>query len=230
MNADSAAVLFGSLRLVREAIIVVNVIKLCGRLVVPGTPRLGAVNGHNRALVAADDHAVWIVRINPELMIIIAARRAFDRGPLLAAISRSIDGRVRHVNGISVLRIGGDFLEVPAAIPQSFIAGKPGPGCARIFLVEDAALLRIDGGINPIVINRRDRDADPSAPFDRNSLIDFIPRRAAVSRFEDTAARAIRRRIDEPWRSPHVPQRRVNDLRVGWIEVEIDRAYVVILE
>ena len=116
-NADRAAVLLGSRRPVREAVIGGDVIKLCGRLVVPGTPRLGAVNGHNCALVAADDHAVWIVRINPELMIIIAARRAFDRGPLLAAISRSIDGRVRHVNGISVLRIGGDFLEVPAAIP-----------------------------------------------------------------------------------------------------------------
>src|SRR5207244_2992795 len=129
---------------------------------------------------AANDHAVGIVRINPELMIIVAAGRAFDRRPLLAAISRSIDGRVRHVNRISVLWIGNDLLEVPTAVPQSFIAGKPGPGCARIFRAKDTALLRIDGGINPIVIDRGDRDANPSAAFDGNSLIDFIPSAAAV--------------------------------------------------
>src|SRR5205085_5497651 len=131
-----------------------------------GTPGLCAVHGHNRALIAADDHAVWIVGINPELMIIVAAGRAFDRRPLLAAISPSIDGRVRHVNSISVLRVGGDFLEVPTAVPQSLIAGKPGPGRARIFRAKDAALLRIDGDINPIVVNRRDRDANPSAAFE----------------------------------------------------------------
>ena len=179
-NTDRAAVLLWSRYPIREAIIRRDVIKLHGRLVVPGTPGLCAVHGHNRALIAADDHAVWIVGINPELMIIVAAGRAFDRRPLLAAISRSIDGRVRHVNSISVLRVGGDFLEVPTAVPQSLIAGQPGPGCARIFRAKDAALLRIDGDINPIVVNRRDRDANPSAAFEGNSLIDFIPGAAAI--------------------------------------------------
>src|SRR6266550_7052815 len=101
-NADRAAFLLWSFHPVREAIISGDVIKLRCRLVVPGTPGLGAVHGHNRALIAADDHAVWIFGINPELMIVVPAGRALDRRPLLTAVSRSIDGSVRHVNSISV--------------------------------------------------------------------------------------------------------------------------------
>src|ERR1051326_8977801 len=102
-RADSAAVLLGAREPVRKAMVGSNVIKLRSRLVVPRAPGRCTVDAHVRALIAADDHAFRIVRIDPELVIVVTAWRAFDWCPLFTAVSRSIDRRVHHVNDVRVL-------------------------------------------------------------------------------------------------------------------------------
>src|SRR5712692_6639348 len=104
-HADGAAVLLRSSQPVGKTIVGGNVIKLSGRLVVPGTPRLSAVHSHDCALIAAERHSLRIVGIDPELMIIVATGRSFNRRPLLAAVRRSVNGRVRDVNDVRILRI-----------------------------------------------------------------------------------------------------------------------------
>src|ERR1051325_8284731 len=96
-------------------------INLRSGLVVPRAPRCCAVNGDDRALVTGDDHSFRIVGINPELVIIIAARRAFDRRPSLPSVSRAIDGGIHYVDDVGVLRIDIDLLEILTTVPQALV-------------------------------------------------------------------------------------------------------------
>src|SRR5215470_14193613 len=105
-SSDRSAVLLGSGGPVRKALVGGYVIKLCGRLVVPGAPGCGAVLADDGALIAAQDHSIRIVGVDPQLMIVVTARRALYCGPVLAGIGGSIDRRVRDINGIGVLGIG----------------------------------------------------------------------------------------------------------------------------
>ena len=116
-RADRAAVLLRPGDPIWKTIIRCDVINLCRRLVVPGTPGDRAIDTYNCALIAAKHHALRIVRVNPELMKVIARRIAFDRGPCLTGICGSIDRSIHHIDSVCVFRIGGNFLEVPTAIP-----------------------------------------------------------------------------------------------------------------
>src|SRR5690349_856389 len=93
-RADRAAVLLRARDPVWKAMVGRDVIDLRSRLVVPRTPRRRAVDTHDRALIAPKDHSFRIVGIDPELVIIVAARRAFDRRPGFAGVSRSIHRRI----------------------------------------------------------------------------------------------------------------------------------------
>src|SRR5437763_2345291 len=104
-RADSAAVLLRASEPVRKAMVGSNVIKLRSRLVVPGAPGCCAVDAHDRALVTGDNHSLWIVRIDPELVIVVTTRRALDGCPLFTGIGRTIDRRVHHINDVRVLWI-----------------------------------------------------------------------------------------------------------------------------
>src|SRR6266576_4389218 len=111
-RANCATVLLCAGNPVGKAIIGSDVINLRRRLVVPGTPGCSAIYGYDPTLVAADNHPFWIVGIDPELMIIITAGRAFDRGPRLAGIRRSIHARIHYVESVRVFRINGNLFEV----------------------------------------------------------------------------------------------------------------------
>ena len=89
-NPHSTAVLLGAGGPVRKTIVGRDVVELRGRLVVPRAPSNCAVFGDDSALIAGKDHAFRVVGINPELVIIIAARRAPDGRPILAAVSGTI--------------------------------------------------------------------------------------------------------------------------------------------
>ena len=58
-----------------------DVIELCGGLVVPTTPSLSAVDADGSALPRSEDHARRVPGIEPDLVIVISARRTTnDRG------------------------------------------------------------------------------------------------------------------------------------------------------
>src|SRR5206468_9711872 len=65
----------------------------------------------------------------------------------------------------------------------------------------------------------------------RKAMTDKLaPRPAAVGRFVQSAAGAVRRRIGVPRRSPGLPQRSVNDARIARFERQVDSSGVRILE
>src|SRR5262249_60793762 len=102
-------------------------------------PRHLIVNADDRSLIAGEAHAFRIIGIDPELMEVVAGGIAFDGRPRFARVGRAIDGRIHDVNQVWVFRIGSDLLEVPAAPPQTLVAGESGPGCACVVRTKDTA-------------------------------------------------------------------------------------------
>src|ERR1700704_6713113 len=90
------------------------------------------IPGNDGALIAGYDHRVRISRIDPGLMIIVAAWGSTNDHPRFPAVPRSVDRDVRHIDGVGVGRVDGDLLEVPASSPECRVVGKPSPGDARI--------------------------------------------------------------------------------------------------
>src|ERR1041384_1742634 len=85
-NAPRTALLLATAQPIRKRIVGGDVVHLRGRLVVPTAEGLTAVHGDDSALVAGDRHDVRVVRIDPEVLIIVAPRRAAKRGPRFAAV------------------------------------------------------------------------------------------------------------------------------------------------
>src|SRR5581483_228265 len=192
---------------------------------------LQAVDADDGALIAAENHAIGVVGRDPELVVIVAARRSLERlAERLAAVARTVDAGVRDVDEIGVLRIGDDLAEVPAASPDALIARRLRPRRAAVVGAEEAALLRVDDRVHAAGPRGGDRQPDAAASLDRNPRVDLLPVVAAVGRLEDPAAGTVGGRVHAPRRTPRVPERRVDRARVRRIDREIDRADVVALE
>src|SRR5262249_61836749 len=89
-DADRAAVLLRASHPIGEAIIRRDVVKLRRRLVVPTAPGRAIVHADDRALIGPGNHPRRIIGVNPYFLIIVAARRAFDRREALAAVGRTL--------------------------------------------------------------------------------------------------------------------------------------------
>ena len=90
-------------------------VKLRGGLVVPRTPRLAAIHTNGRALVTDQENDVWIFRIDPQVLIVIAARRAAQAHPGLAAVHRALRYNARAVHDVWILRINPRDGQIAAA-------------------------------------------------------------------------------------------------------------------
>src|SRR5262245_63737591 len=96
-------------------------------------------------------------------MIIVAARRPFESGPGLAAVSRFVRSDVGDENRLGILRMNLDLGEIGAAPPEPPVAADPPPAFSRVIGTIDAALLRV--GVNSRVKDVRiaPRNVEPDA-------------------------------------------------------------------
>ena len=85
-NSDRAAFLLPAVKPIRKSIVRAYVIELRGGLVIPRAPRFATVHGDDRALIRAEQNDLRIVRINPNVLIIVAAGSAAPTFPCLAAV------------------------------------------------------------------------------------------------------------------------------------------------
>src|SRR5437660_10293151 len=103
------AVLLRAIYPVRKLAIRYHVIELPCWLVEPRAPRLTAVARHDRSLLAAQNHPPRLIRINPQFVIVVAARRASERGERFPSVMRFVRRGVRNVYRVSGFRITADF-------------------------------------------------------------------------------------------------------------------------
>ena len=90
-------------------------VELRGGLVVPGTPGRSAIDRHEGALIANQKNNVWIVGIDPQILIVVAARRPAKTRPGFAAVGGLHGYGAGAVDHIGVLRIHSGNGEVAAA-------------------------------------------------------------------------------------------------------------------
>ncbi len=185
-------------------------------------------------------------------MIIVAARRAFDRHPGFPGVGGHVSRGVDHVRLVGIGGIDRDRAEIPAASPQPIFVIDHAPRRARVVGNIDAALsdgtLRrpfavsaarrsrgrvaeaqmIDRSPQPIRIAGRNSNADLAHEIIvRHAAGELLPGIAAIGRFEQSSARHVRRRVYRPWRTTRAPQRRVHHARIFRIDGDFDRADII---
>ena len=103
------------------------------------------------------------LRIDPNVVIVVAARRALDRDERLAAVGRAIRRRVRQIDGLRIARIDRERNEVVAALRD--LVGVVDASEVRagvVAAIERAGVVavRFDVGIgvDDVGVARRDRD------------------------------------------------------------------------
>src|SRR5690348_8077084 len=133
-HARGTRVLLAAANPIRPGVVDTDLVHRGGRLVVPGTPGLAAVDGDDRALVAVDRDDVGIVRIDPGLLVVVPARRAAESGPGLAAVDGLPQHRRVAVDDVGIFRIDRELRQVTAADPRgrTRILGHLVPARARI--------------------------------------------------------------------------------------------------
>ena len=118
-------------------------IELADGLVVPRAPGPAAVAGDERALVAAQNHALGLVGIDPQFVIVIATGRAFPGMEGHSAVTRDVGGGVHHIDGVGIFRIHAHFPEIPAASPDAMVGGTALPIVAAVVGAEEATLFGV---------------------------------------------------------------------------------------
>ncbi len=151
-------------------------------------PRLPAVEGDVGAAIVSLDHALGIVRRDPE--VVAVAVRDRDGLERLAAIGGAIEARVQDVDRVRVLRIGEDARVVPGALAELAFIVRARPRGAGVVGTKDAAGIRFDDRPHTSRIGRRHGDPDVAEEAARQPRVprDLRPVLPAIGALEQTAA------------------------------------------
>src|SRR6476661_10145426 len=145
-------------------------------------------------------------------MVVISTGSSLYRCPCLPGIGRFVNRSVGDINNIWVFRVDDDLTKIPAAAPQTLLIRYQLPACPGIVRAIQPANFCVYYGVQSFRICPRDRYPDTPLSFRRDSNFQRLPRITAVGRFKNAAARAIRGRVDTPWRSACIPKGGVDDL------------------
>ena len=103
-DTGRATLLLTAAQAVRKCGVGRDVIHLCRRLVVPTAPGLATVDGNDRTLVAAEQNDAVVGRINPDVLIVVAAGRSAKGSPGPAAVGGLPADSARDNDQVRVLR------------------------------------------------------------------------------------------------------------------------------
>ncbi len=155
-DADGRVVLLRAVDAILKIVVGGDVIELRGGLVVLRGPVLAAVDTDGGAAVVAIDHAIGVVGIDPE-SVMIAVRRvdAFER---FAAIVRTVQAGVGDVHAVDVFGIGPNVREIPGALREAVVVGDKRPVHAAVVAAIEAAFFGFDERVDDIRIGAGDRN------------------------------------------------------------------------
>ena len=149
-DAGRSAFLLSAAEPIGEGVVGRDVEHLRGRLVVPAAPRSAAVDRDDRALIGRDQDRARARGIDPDAVVVVAARRAAEGQEGLAAIGRLPH---RHAGGedrLGVLRVDLHFGEVVGPLDHPLVLADARPALARVVgTIEKRCLFRLDRGEEP---------------------------------------------------------------------------------
>ena len=223
-HRDRGVVLLASVDHVRELVVDVEVVELRGRLVVDRRPRVAGGERHPGTAVVGADHAVGILRIDPEAVVVAVG--CDELGELVATVDRLPRLHVEHEHRVGVGRMGDDVHVVPGPPRQLGLARGLDPRVAVIVAAVQAALTTFgfDHRPHPTPLGGRDGDADLAerAVGQTRVLREVRPGVAAVVGAPQTRARTAG--VDRPERAAGLPGGGEDAPRVRRVEREIDGA------
>ncbi|GBD16896.1 hypothetical protein HRbin26_01806 [bacterium HR26] len=197
-QADRSVVLLGAVDPIGEAVVDGDVVHLGSRLVELGRPGTPAVEGDAGAAVVAVDHAMRVLRVDPVVVVVAVGRRHLGEGD--AAVDRLPELEIEHPDGVGILRVGAEVVEVPGAPAQVALVAHALPGVAVVVGAEERAVLGLDDGPDAARFRCGGREADPS----ENALgqlglpADLLPGVAAVEGAEEPAPRPAADQLPGP--------------------------------
>jgi hypothetical protein len=188
LDSSGTAFLLRSIHPIGEAIVGNHVIELRGGLVVPGGPGGSGIDAEGCALVTGEQDDIGIARVDPDGVVIVSARSAFDGRKALAGIIGAIGGGVGDVNTVGIFRVHAYAGKIAAPAPDAFLVVDAGPGGAGIAGAERASEFFI--GVNLRVEDARvtgrnsDTDAAQTLFYGGQALGELIPGLSAIGGLE----------------------------------------------
>ena len=133
-DSDRTAFLLTAVKPIRKRVVRADVIQLRRRLVIPRAPALSAIHGDDRALVGPEKNDVGIIRIDPNILVIVATGRAAPAVPGFAAVRRFPTNDAGRVNDLRIFRIEPHHRQIAPANSEARarIISCPTPGLAAI--------------------------------------------------------------------------------------------------
>ena len=159
-TAERVVVLRAAIDVIERNIVVdIDVVKLSDRQVRFEVPVRSAVKALVHAAVAAHEHIIRVLWIDPD-RVIVDVLEAFAERPLRAAgVVRDLKNDIRNIDPIDVLWIGDDLCVIHCL---GDVRACPFPRRAAVVRAEYAArrACGFDGCVNDVRVRRRDRDTD----------------------------------------------------------------------
>ena len=215
-NPDRRVVLLRSVDPIGEAVVGGDPVELRGRLIVLCGPGPAAVEADRRPAVVAHDHAVGIVGVDPQ--VVVVAVGYMHARKVLAPVGGLVHLDVGQVNDVRVLRIGVDPGVVPGALADLVLVVDVRPLLAAVVAdVEAALLLRFQKRINAPRPRGRSGHADlPQKLVGKSFGVFFVgqllPGIAAIGRLVEPASRAAAH--DLPGMAHDLPETGVENPRI----------------
>ena len=184
-----------------------------GGLRVPRAPRLAAVERDDRALVDHQHHDVRIVRVPPQILIVVAARGALEGQECLSTIGRLVADDIGDDDRVGIFWVDVRDHLVDAA-DRTCVRRRAGPRLAGVVrsINPGPGAAGFDRCVHTTRVARRDGElgVDDAVwqPFGQ-----LFPGRAAVDRFEQPTVGTVPRGV-LPWALPLLPERREHDVRM----------------
>ena len=133
-------------------------VDLRGRLVLLGRPGAAAVEADVGAAVVALNEIQRIVGVDPQGVVVTV--RDADRPEARAAVDRTPEHHVQDVDRVGVLRVGLEVGVVPRPLAQLAVGGHQPELLAAVVGTEEASLVVLDQGPDPVRGRRRNGHRD----------------------------------------------------------------------
>ncbi len=208
-------------------------IKLRGWLVVPTAPGLAAVHADDRALITGKRDGQCVAGIDPDALIVVATRRAFEAGKGFSGVRGFPCGRVRDINHVGIVRRNGDAHCSGATAADAVVIIDALPSFAGVIgTINARLLLRLRGQVYAFRIAGGNGNADAADNVVRagKAFGDLPPGGAAIGGLVEAAAGNHKRfaAANFPRSDARRPKCREENLRVAGVHRQVGAAGVFI--
>src|SRR5215467_346668 len=158
--------------------------------------------------------------------MIVTVRRV-DSLEGFSGVDGTIEAGVGDINFVRIFRVRPYVREIPGTLAKTVIVIDEGPFRAAVVAAIQAALFRLDEGVNDVRITAGNRDADTAKrTFGETFAFEALPGRAVVGGAVQAIFRAAA--VQRPGSAPAFPHRGKKNVRILRIENDVNCAGAIV--